>query len=470
MKRIIRIGDDGVEGAGSLDRVDLDDLTAKPTAPEAGKVALYSRGGALYRQAADGTEMLLEGGGPATYRKTTVSVSRLCPAFWNNAGIPVYSEGRIRACTWPTEKYLYVIGGCSDDWTVQDTVLRASWDDMTSWEVVGHLPEVRADAVLLADAAGNLYLLGGYNASWATVNSIFRSIGGDLSKWEAVSGASTPSAITRAISYKGKRYLVGGYDDNYAFSMVWEADAEDLTTWTVVSYLPYDINQQVMVIIDDRLYVIGGVLNGSMSMRVYSAAMSNIAVWTDHGDCLYQAVARSNLLVLGEKVYLLGGVDENWNAVSTIQSVSLAEIGGGQWQAESDILDYSCGELIFAIDRARGRLWRVGGEIYSSAINMLWTDLAVDSIEVTSKPSIQAVYEYPERVTYQARELIATDILSCAEFGGVYFGGAGASRSGIERRAGDGALIIKDDSRRLSAKIATEEDQRRVWFYAMEDI
>ncbi|MGD9687236.1 MAG: hypothetical protein AB7U43_09730 [Desulfobacter sp.] len=457
MERLLKLGNGSFEELDRLSDLEVEDLSAKPAAPGSGNVSIYARSGVVYRQRADGAERALEG---PEYRKDVAGVARLCPAYWNNAGVALNNENRIWSCVWPTPGYLYVIGGCTDNWDMTDTVLRASWDDLASWEQVGALPAARAAAAILQDGAGDLYLFGGYDSAWGMTQTIMRTVQRDFGRWEMVSGASAPVVITEAIAIGDKRYMVSGYDSGLMRSEVWEADENDLTSWQVVSYLPEAVTGHSLLVVDDTLYVIGGTSGAATLKSIYTAQLDNLASWTTHSDCLFKAIYNSNVLVLGEKVILMGGLDSNGNPCDTIQLVGLSDITGS-WQAESDITEYAYGRVHFAIDRAARRLWRIGGEIYSSAVNMLYTDIGIDTVTVAEAPNIPVVRQVPRLTVYQAEEVILTGILYVK---GLFFEGV-SGRKGIEQRAEDGAIVLLDDDNRIESRIITEDDLEAAAFY-----
>jgi hypothetical protein len=466
MERLLKRYDTGLEEVDSLEDLVLRDQESKPTAPESGSTKIYSKGNGIFRQDYSGLEKPV--GGPELLRKKA-GVARLCPAFWVNAGVPLANENRIWAHIWPTPQYLYVIGGCLDDWTVTDTVLRASWDNLTSWEEIGTLPAACSSGAILQDIAGDLYIFGGYDSEWNMLHTIMRTVQGDFGRWEVVSGAISPIVVTEAIAVEGKRYMVAGYDENMIRSEVWVADEHDLTSWQVVSYLPSELYGQSLLVIDNVLYAIGGHSANGALKSIYSAPLNNITNWTTHADCLFKEIYNSNLLVLGEKLILMGGYDSSENTCDTIQSVSLNNITGS-WQAESDITDYAYGRVHFVIDRATRKLWRIGGEIISSDINMLYTDINISFEPIAESINIPVVQQIPAMTIYQDEETTLTGALCLKAYGGVFFGeedsapGAGG-RKGILQRRTDGAVVLVDDSERIEGKIITEDDMEAAAFY-----
>ncbi|MEW6505529.1 MAG: hypothetical protein AB1457_16345 [Chloroflexota bacterium] len=454
MERLLKRYEAGLEEVDTLEDVVLSDQASRPAPPASGRVKVYSSGHGLFRLNSEGAEAPI--GGPTLWAKQAF-VSRLCPAFWNDAGSPIYGEGRICPCIWKTPEYLYLIGGTDDNWTVQDTVIRASWDDLSTWELVGRLPGARTMSSVLLGGDGNLWLFGGFDETWTQSHTVMRTIGGDFRRWEIVVGASAPVVVTEAISYGSKRYLISGYDENLLRSEIWVADEADLTSWQVAAYMPMARYGHVVIVLDGRLYVIGGGDENGVQRSIYSAPMDNLSNWTSHQDSLYRAVYNTSPLILGDRLYLFGGIAEDFNPCSVIQSVGLKNITG-QWQVETDTTEYDYGRVDFVVDTGKMRLWRIGGEIYSSAFNMLWTPISIAREAIGETAACPAVEAVPSSVAVFAyEEEVAVDATNVTK---LRFG----QNKGIEI-GGSGALVVVDEDRREESEIATQEMIDAAAFY-----
>ena len=173
-----------------------------------------------------------------------------------------------------------------------------------------------------------IYLVGGYNTE--SVNSVFTApidATGVIDQW--ASAVSLPEKISDAHVFitKNKLYVVGGYNDisrlNTVYSSTLNADGT-ISSWVQENNLPFTISNGQAIVTKNAVYLLGGIVNGSVSSSIYISPMAidgSLPGWTFYGELPIQ-VRSGQVFVSKNKVYLIAGK----NATSDVNIVYMATI------------------------------------------------------------------------------------------------------------------------------------------------
>lgn len=111
--------------------------------------------------------------------------------------------------------------------------------------------------------------------------------------------------------YDGYAYLFGGQNSD----KIYRANLNNPADWfDTGATLPAKLSNSQLAVIDDTIYLFGGFddgYTGSPTDEIFSAPTSNPLVWTNHGHLLPQKLSNSQLAILDDNVYLLGGMGVN---------------------------------------------------------------------------------------------------------------------------------------------------------------
>lgn len=211
--------------------------------------------------------------------------------------------------------YLYLIGGYNNT-GYKSTIWRCPINTdgtIGTWSVYGSLPFTVGNSAVIATRT-KLYVIGGYMAGtrsnavyYATIDS-----NGDLGSW--IASVSLPIAVTDhgVIFSKTRICVLGGTTNTGDTAEVYcaEVDSSDnITAWIRSSNLPETCSQSVFINGTNRVHMLGGILTGATSNRIYTAIINpdgTFGTWdltsslptTTHGHCV---------IITGSYVYILGG-------------------------------------------------------------------------------------------------------------------------------------------------------------------
>jgi len=171
-----------------------------------------------------------------------------------------------------------------------------------------------------------VYLLGGVNngAYSSKVYTAPINANGTLGTW--VNSTPLPGAVaySQAIVTNNRIYLLGGYVNGVASSIVYTAPINPdgtLGAWVTGAPLPVTIYAAQIIVTNNRVYLLGGINNGAYSSKVYTApinANGTLGAWVNSTP-LPVTVGYSQAIVTNSRVYLLGGYNGNI-ALNTVYS------------------------------------------------------------------------------------------------------------------------------------------------------
>ena len=219
---------------------------------------------------------------------------------WTSKASMPTTRSSATAVTYGSKIYLFggYLGG--DDANVTDVV--EAYDPSTNtWESVTNLPvQIASPAVtVVGDTA---YVIGGFSyATGEMVDTVYA--------YDFVSGEWTTSGLTalpspRVFAYgsaapvvNGKIYLIGGIEGDPEYS--WASDKVDIydpatDTWETGEALPVGNGAALSVVLDDKIYVVGGDNGSSEDNGIYASVWAlDLPTNTESSADLSVAVAES---------------------------------------------------------------------------------------------------------------------------------------------------------------------------------
>ena len=238
-----------------------------------------------------------------------------------------------------TRNRVYLLGGSSSS-SLSSTVYTAPIlpdGTLGGWTIGTPLPGAvyGSQAVVTRN---RVYLLGGSGGSGLSTTVYTAPIlsDGTLGSW--TTGASLPVSVcySQTVVTRNRVYLLGGYVNGGISSTVYTAPVlpdGTLGSWTTGSPLPDAVYYSQTVVTRSRVYLLGGYINSSESSTVYTAPIlsdGTLGSWTT-GAPLPDAVTYSQTAVTRNRVYLLGGYDGS-GPLSTVYTAPILPDGTlGSW-------------------------------------------------------------------------------------------------------------------------------------------
>lgn len=231
--------------------------------------------------------------------------------------------------------------GNGKPWQNQYDINTENLGDLMSGRSAGTLPGTLGGAAVFV-TKNRIYVYGGYNGSTYLGIGYTAAINNDgtLGAWSAAATLPSVYCYSTAVVTKNKVYLIGGYlNGSTATNAIFVADINadgTIGTWGNGPNLPATVSYSHAFINVNKLYVVGG-YNGSPLNTLYSAEIKDdgsLANWSTETN-LPITVYQSTLLVIKNKVYLIGGY-QNSVASNAIYSAALNSDGSiGTWTIDS---------------------------------------------------------------------------------------------------------------------------------------
>lgn len=206
------------------------------------------------------------------------------------------------------------IAGSGRPWEQQYQINDLQSGNISGWTSVTTLPY----AVLYHKCVvtkNRIYLIGGGNAAgrFSTVYTAPINSDGTIGTWVASVSLPAEYAYFQTFVTKNYLYLIGGGTAatpalNTVYMAPINADGT-LGTWTTSANLPVAINSINVVVLKNKVYVIGGAVNGTAVNTIYSAnvnADGTLGTWSLYGT-LPVTHNSSHLAVTKNRIYLIGG-------------------------------------------------------------------------------------------------------------------------------------------------------------------
>ena len=272
---------------------------------------------------------------------------------------------------------LYVLGGYTGSAyvnTVYYTTINSD-GSLGTWITTNALPWAIGDHQTVV-TKNRIYVLGGWNGSASSTQIATAAINNDgtIGLWTIIS-TTLPSGMshTQVLVSKNYLYILGGYSTSASFATVYRAAiASDgtLGTWVAGSSIPYVLNGHSAFATNNKLYVIGGRIDGSNSGKWFGyTASATIAEGLNDYSPYYDGTIDTPDTTVN---YLMPGSGRPWQQQYQINSIQSADITGWTtgtslptplWQSQSVV--------------TKNRVYLLGGNnntvatsiIYSSVIN-----------------------------------------------------------------------------------------------------
>ncbi len=184
---------------------------------------------------------------------------------------------------------------------------------INQWHTTAALPEGIVSRNLVAHN-DFVYLVGGKNASenpMATIYSAQINTSGGLNAWSVAGQLPMPLYLHAIVVANDALFVIGGWDGKTTRAEVWRASlASDgkVGAWAPMPNYPLPLDLHDAVLLDDRIYVVGG-WNGTQAQQVvYSAKLetNGLGPWQLAGN-LPQALYRLAVAADGQQLYVTGG-------------------------------------------------------------------------------------------------------------------------------------------------------------------
>lgn len=231
-----------------------------------------------------------------------------------------------------TKNRVYLIGG-QDVSVAVATIYTApinSDGTLGSWTTGTSLPGSLTETIVVA-TKNRVYLFGGNNSS-ATISTVYTApinADGTLGAWGT--GTSLPGniAVSQAIVTKNRVYVIGGqYNGSYSANIHTATINSDglIGTWNTSGSLPGPLGVSQVIVTKTCVYLLGGYNGTNYTNTVYIANINTdgtLSSWYT-GTSLPVILGNSQLIIVKNKVYLLGG-HNGTSAVSTVYTATVSE-------------------------------------------------------------------------------------------------------------------------------------------------
>jgi Kelch motif/PQQ-like domain len=187
----------------------------------------------------------------------------------------------------------------------------------TTAHQVGRLPTVRSDLSAVT-VGGRAYVLGGYDGS-EPIASVLET--GDGSSFTQVATLPSPTRYMAVAAVKRRIYAFGGETANGGSSDAIQEVDPRAGTARVVGHLPQALSHAGAIVLGDRVYVLGGDVGGSPSDAIWRFDPGSGKV--EPAGRLPVPVSGGATATVGSTAYLIGGTGTGEAALPTIVTLSL---------------------------------------------------------------------------------------------------------------------------------------------------
>jgi len=275
------------------------------------------------------------------------------------------------------------IPGNGHPWKLQFMINRENNLDITGWSVYNNLPDTinKSQAIV---TNGIVYILGGVvNGSYSSdVYSSTINPDGTLGVWSIDAPLPIELTQSQAVVINNKVYLIGGFTGNLYSSTVYFASINSdgtLGPWSTGPSLPEPISDAQVIVTTNTIYLVGGYNGANWLATIYTATINpdgTLGAWAAT-DALPDVLGGSHLVVTSNRVYLLGGKTDATNVVSTVYSAPInSDETIGPWVADNSLPIPLTGGQAIVIG---GKVFLLGGYNGSSYISSVYiSDINTD--------------------------------------------------------------------------------------------
>ena len=277
----------------------------------------------------------------------------------------------------------YTMAGSGRPWQQQYEINSDQSGDLTGWAAYGNLPEILHSA-MFAVTKNRVYKFGGASTNNGYFTSVYYApinADGSLGAW--ANGINLPTYILSAsiIVLKDKLYIIGGSGPSGPLTSVYMAPINvdgSLGNWSLFNNLPTAIAACGSFVTKNRVYLLGGYNSSSIPMaNVYYAPINSdgtIGNWVAD-TALPSACAGASLFVTKNRVYLCGGIGATSNILATVYTTVINNDGTlGTWSTSTALPVATYNAQYFA---TKTRAYIIGGftganrtaAVYTATIN-----------------------------------------------------------------------------------------------------
>jgi len=215
---------------------------------------------------------------------------------------------------------IYSIAGNGVPWRNQYNINRSLNSPLTNWVTGTSLPATNMFFQTLI-TKNKAYILGRYNNSSYYTNCYVANIdfAGTIGQWmNAPITLPSSLAFSHLATYYGKVFMIGGNNGTHQ-SAFYRSDIDadgNLTGFTALTPLPFTASDHRCTFIKNHLYLIGGYQNGVPSRNVYINHITTSGIpgtWYNHQTqygtgALPFAITNHLAFIIDRRVYLIGGL------------------------------------------------------------------------------------------------------------------------------------------------------------------
>ena len=232
---------------------------------------------------------------------------------------------------------LYIVGG--NNTTNQTYAWRCTINTdgtISTFTVLTSLPFTVADHQVCS-IQNKVYIIGGIVAGTASA-AVYRTIidtNGIFGAWSNATNNSSIVNLPYAISNHSvtvinrRLYMIGGlFNGTTPISNVYYNefdDSDNMSAWTASTSFPETVYNASILVANDYLYVIGGVMNGVYTNKIYYAeirADGSLGAWVT-GGVLPNTISNTQVAVTNGRIYILGGYKGAGTALTATYYLSI---------------------------------------------------------------------------------------------------------------------------------------------------
>ena len=153
----------------------------------------------------------------------------------------------------------------------------------------------------------------GSGKPWVQQYEFNDSLNLNITEWFTGPSLPVPLINSQVVVTKSQVYLLGGVTNgNNYLSTVHTAPINldgTIGAWTTSTSLPFTIGLSQAIVTKNRIYLIGGTINGNNSSAVYTAPINldgTIGTWVSSGSTISGNISGAQAIVTKNRVHLLG--------------------------------------------------------------------------------------------------------------------------------------------------------------------
>ena len=244
-----------------------------------------------------------------------------------------------------TQNRAYLLGGTINGTPSADVYTAPINPDGTlgAWTTAASLPDTLVYSQAIVTKT-QVYLLGGHTGSGSSSATYTAPINpdGTLGAW--TTGTSLPAVVhlSQAIVTKNRVYLLGGNINGWSSAATYTAPINPdgtLGAWTTAASLPDTLVYSQAIVTKTQVYLLGGNNSGGRSSDTYTAPINpdgTLGAWTT-GASLPDTVYLSQAIVTKTQVHLLGGYDSGGNSATTYTAPINPDGTLGAWTTSTSL-------------------------------------------------------------------------------------------------------------------------------------